>query len=537
MASINFTQGKFESFLDSGAVNNGGDVALFTADGTFSTPKTTYTTSALSTPNAHPLVLDSAGRATVFFEGDADVRIRDSLAVTVYTQRNVNPSSVVTSHLFSANTTLDGTHAEAMVEVTGATTLSLTAAVTLGQGWRVNVKNSGTGSVTIARLAGGDKINGTASNITLPAGASVVIAVADAIDGFTTYGVNIGDGLTFTGNNDHTGIELFSSTLGPSYTQNYSLAGTVVGNAMTGTISGYSGTALSATNKAQFTYRSATVATGTTSVVSATANMTLVISSGSTLGATNAVPFRLWWAVVNDAGTLRLAVQNCSTSTQIFAISDDVLITSTAEGGVGGSDSAGVWYTGTAVTAKAARIIGYTEHSLTTAGTWDEVPDKTQLWQAGMKLPGDVVQIARTSTGAVATGATAIPNDDTIPQITEGDEYMTRVITPTAVVNYLSIKANWCGSHSAAGQTLTAALFRDATASALAAVSTSKPTGGYTLELQVYHLVQAGSTAATTFRLRTGSDAGATTTFNGTGGARRYGGVMASFMEVSEIMG
>ena len=34
-------------------------------------------------------------------------------------------------------------------------------------------------------------------------------------------------------------------------------------------------------------------------------------------------------------------------------------------------------------------------------------------------------QIVATQTGAVATGTTTFPEDDTIPQNTEGDEYMT----------------------------------------------------------------------------------------------------------------
>ena len=43
---------------------------------------------------------------------------------------------------------------------------------------------------------------------------------------------------------------------------------------------------------------------------------------------------------------------------------------------------------------------------------------------------GTVVQVVSTGFSAVATGATILPGDDTIPQITEGVEFMTQAITP-----------------------------------------------------------------------------------------------------------
>lgn len=52
---------------------------------------------------------------------------------------------------------------------------------------------------------------------------------------------------------------------------------------------------------------------------------------------------------------------------------------------------------------------------------------------AALKLTGDVVQVVNTQTGAVSTGTTVIQNDDTIPQIGEGDEYMTLAETTQAL--------------------------------------------------------------------------------------------------------
>ena len=185
MAKINFVQGKFESFLDSGAVNNGGDVALFEPDGTYSTAKTTYTTYALTTPNAHPKVLDSAGRATLYFEGDADVRVRDSVAATVYTQRNINQSTAFTVTNVTVTTTISATTNAQYITTTAD--LTLPTASSAGAGWIVTIKNLDTISHTISRGTSGDTINSVAAEFTLPARESIRLAVNAGITGFDIY--------------------------------------------------------------------------------------------------------------------------------------------------------------------------------------------------------------------------------------------------------------------------------------------------------------------------------------------------------------
>ena len=53
-----------------------------------------------------------------------------------------------------------------------------------------------------------------------------------------------------------------------------------------------------------------------------------------------------------------------------------------------------------------------------------------------------LVQVVNTETGAVATGTTNAVADNTIPQNTEGDEYMTLAITPTNTNNKLLIQGS-----------------------------------------------------------------------------------------------
>ena len=135
----------------------------------------------------------------------------------------------------------------------------------------------------------------------------------------------------------------------------------------------------------------------------------------------------------------------------------------------------------------------------------------------------------------MATGTTVIPNDDTIPQITEGDEYMTQAITPLSAANLLSIDHLGIYASSGAG-TMSCALFQDATTDALAASMIGLVGGGSATLFTVSHIMRAGTTSSTTFRIRTGNGSAGTTTFNGFGSARKLGGVMGSQLVVTEIM-
>jgi hypothetical protein len=150
-----------------------------------------------------------------------------------------------------------------------------------------------------------------------------------------------------------------------------------------------------------------------------------------------------------------------------------------------------------------------------------------------VKLVGDVVQVVHAQTGAVATTTTVMPFDDTIPQITEGAEFLTRTITPSSATSKLRIDVVFNGSCSTTSY-ITVGIFRDSTANALAAASKYGVNGSYE-QVVLSCLVDAGSTSATTFRVRAGQHTGGTLTMNGDGGARRLGGAMATTITVTEI--
>lgn len=294
------------------------------------------------------------------------------------------------------------------------------------------------------------------------------------------------------------------------------------------------GTNPSASDKIRIGFRDATAGTGAYSVLDITAATSIVISSGSTLGATSATAFRLWLVAFNDASTFRLGVIKCALTDGIYGLQDNVLESSTAEGGAGAADSSGVIYTGTAVTAKAMRVLGYLEYTLTTAGTWDAAPSVVQIYSHGDRLPGETVQVRRNRNGAYAAGAATIPNDNTIPQNTEGTQFMSQAITPKSAINILEVESViHCDSPS--NDNLTVALFQDTTANALAASTKNNSSAGYRTDYSLDHSIIAGTTSSTTFKIRAGGSVSAAR-FNSSAGAAVMGGVLASYVSVTEMM-
>lgn len=154
---------------------------------------------------------------------------------------------------------------------------------------------------------------------------------------------------------------------------------------------------------------------------------------------------------------------------------------------------------------------------------------------AAAKLSGDLVQSVSSFTGAVATGTTTIPLDDTIPQQTEGDQYLSVSITPTSAANILEIEVQMYLANSAAGFYMIAALFQDATANALAATAEYTNAANVPIIITLKYRMTAGTTSATTFKVRAGTSAAGTTTLNGASGARLFGGVANSGIVVREL--
>jgi hypothetical protein len=163
----------------------------------------------------------------------------------------------------------------------------------------------------------------------------------------------------------------------------------------------------------------------------------------------------------------------------------------------------------------------------------------TVTWDAPT-AGGIVEQRVNASTGALVTCTTLLPFDDTIPQKTEGDEVITVTITPTSAANTLVIEfEGQMGAYNGSNSYETAvALFQDATTNALAAgFGPSVTTGavGVIGNSVLTHTMVAGTTSATTFKIRSGPNINTYPVyFNGQNTNRKFAGLSATTLSVTE---
>jgi hypothetical protein len=187
----------------------------------------------------------------------------------------------------------------------------------------------------------------------------------------------------------------------------------------------------------------------------------------------------------------------------------------------------------TAATATANGVIELATQAEVDAGTDTTRAVTPATLKAG--LSGHIVQIVNTQTGTVASGSGTIPIDNTIPQNTEGNEFMTLAITPTSASNKLLINVNFIGGEVAnLSNHYTVALFQDFTANALAStIGDGFGTGASSVNFT--HYMTAGTASSTTFKVRAGLDSGSLYMNGFTGIGQIYGGVAVSSITITEI--
>lgn len=145
---------------------------------------------------------------------------------------------------------------------------------------------------------------------------------------------------------------------------------------------------------------------------------------------------------------------------------------------------------------------------------------------------GAVVQIVGATNTSNGTTTTTLPADDTIPQITEGVEVATQSITPKSSANTLIIEAWQIVSTPAGTATATIALFQDSTANALAASEYFQTQSGGYVTAHVKYIMTAGTTSATTFRYRIGSNTAGTTAYGTRYSTAHTGGITITEVKV-----
>jgi len=302
---------KQQIYGSDGAPLVGGKIYTYSAGTT--TPLATYTDAGAGTANTNPIILNSLGQANIWL-GTSSYKfsVYTSADVLLYTVDNIN------APLDSAGLTL----ALSSPTPIGNTTPNTGAFTTLA---------ATTGTITT--------VNATTVNATTS----------------TTTGVTTTGTLTFSGG---------GSMTRPSQAGIQSITATVAANALTVTL-----------NPTTLEFRSATLTSGTVVSRTISSAISVVVSSGSTLGTTSAVQSRIVVLALDNAGTVELAVVNIAGGTDL---TETGLISTTAEGGAGAADSASVVYSTTARTNVAYRVVGYVESTQATAGTWATTPSTIQ---------------------------------------------------------------------------------------------------------------------------------------------------------------
>ena len=290
----------------------GGKIYTYAAGTT--TPLATYTDAGAGTANTNPIILNSLGQANIWLAPSSSYKfsVYTSADVLLYTVDNITAPI----DYLSLVTTL------ASPPPIGST-----------------APNTGAFTTLAATTATITTVNATTVNATT----------------ITATGTVTAETLTFEGG---------GSMTKPSEAGIQSLTATVAANALTVTL-----------NPAVLDFRSTTLTTGVPVSRTIPSAISLVVSSGSTLGTVSAVQSRIVVLALDNAGTVELAVVNISGGNDL---TETGLISTTAEGGSGTADSASVIYSNTARTNVAYRVVGYVESTQATAGTWATTPSTVQ---------------------------------------------------------------------------------------------------------------------------------------------------------------
>lgn len=329
----------------------------------------------------------------------------------------------------------------ALARFTGADTIASAATTSIGALPGQNVTVTGTTTITsfgtvregiikFVTFSGILTLTHNATSLILKGGANITTAAGD-----TATFVSEGSGNWRCLSYDKASGEAVVASAPDKINApvNLSLTVTVNSNALTVAIKGHDGNDPSTSNPVYVPFRSATAGSGDIDVLSLTGATSLVVSSGSTLGLTNATPTHLVVVGFNDGGTLRLGIINPTTLPV-----PDALASSTAEGGAGAADSAGVFYTGAAVTSKPYVVLGYIVITEATAGIWASAPTTVTTGNASSTaLARDAGQILAWVTFD-GTGTLSVIGSSNVSSVTDNGtgDYTINFSTPMPDAKY-----------------------------------------------------------------------------------------------------
>lgn len=160
---------------------------------------------------------------------------------------------------------------------------------------------------------------------------------------------------------------------GPTKLLNYSLLASVTSNELTITLRDGTGAAPSALSAIAVAFRNGTATTGTPVYRTTTSALTMTLSNGSTVGAVDGQPSYVYVYLLDNAGTLEMAVSGSGNHERA------ALLTTTQEDGAGGADDGTLLYANNVRTNVAVRLIGRVRSTQATAGVWATAPSEISL--------------------------------------------------------------------------------------------------------------------------------------------------------------
>lgn len=288
-----------------------------------------------------------------------------------------------------------------------------------------------------------------------------------------------------------------------------------------------------ATNPITAVFRNSSISVGSLVGLAVTAALNQAIASGSTLGCAASETVRVHCGLMAN-GKMFYWTATVGSLTSIVKPDINGFVTTVAEAGNG--DLAQTFYSDAVYTNQPWRYLGYVEVvSGATPGVWASV-SKIVNWQTGVPMPGDVVGYSYTAYTGVASGGTVMPGDDTIPQITEGDQFMTVSHTQKSALNVLEAYAlAYLSPATAAGINL--GMYKNGAVDAVVA-GTTNPLLGTGLGIGLLKNVsKAAATIPAVYTFRAGNGSGYVDTFNGASTSRLFGGAINSYFEVTERQG
>lgn len=296
------------------------------------------------------------------------------------------------------NKTLDGTNTLSSPVVTGALQLQEIATP--------STPSSGNGKTYFKSDGELYKLNDSGTETKVAA--DPMTTKGDLIS-YSTVTARLGvgtDGQVLTADSAQSlGIKWATSAAAPSSSaelSNLAIATSVGSSALTIAIKDSSGSDPSVGSPVKVGMRSSTLTSGVYNQRSITAALSLEISSGSTLGQTSGQPSAIFVYLIDNAGTLELAASHT-------LYREDVLVSTTAEGGAGAADSATAIYSTTARSSVPLRLVGKIINTQTTAGTWASAGTQIQVAPFAIsKVPTIQKFTSGSGTYITPTGATYI---------------------------------------------------------------------------------------------------------------------------------